>query len=261
MDLNFHNMAQKTKAELVAEIDAIYVDCGTQCITPETVNAFEKDKVDSYAGQVIDITKAALIAAIADSEVEIGTRYRITDATGGVVWVWGVDANVISSNAVKEGTYDGSTLTAGSFGNYDLANDLFIYSGVLSFDVLLTNAQEIAACGSTPIPLISAPSGYKIQCLTVFIAVSGGTTDYDFIESTTICDSNLEPCMLIVSIDLTGVSLSPRAGLNAVGQNCFTPLSSFLYNGDSLHLYQNGGDATEGDRNVRVWGTYVLLPA
>lgn len=49
MDLNFHNMAQKNKSQLVAEIDAIYVDCGTECITPEAVNAFEKDKTDSYA--------------------------------------------------------------------------------------------------------------------------------------------------------------------------------------------------------------------
>lgn len=49
MDLNLDNMAQKTKAQLVAEIDAIYVNCGTECITPEEVNTFEKDKTDSYA--------------------------------------------------------------------------------------------------------------------------------------------------------------------------------------------------------------------
>lgn len=42
-------MAQKNKSQLVAEIDAIYVDCGTECITPEAVNTFEKDKTDSYA--------------------------------------------------------------------------------------------------------------------------------------------------------------------------------------------------------------------
>jgi len=73
----------------------------------------------------IDTTKTALATLITNSEITIGAKYRITDAVQGVIWVWGVDANVISTNAALEGDYDGTTSTVGSWGDYDLATDTF----------------------------------------------------------------------------------------------------------------------------------------
>jgi hypothetical protein len=73
----------------------------------------------------IDTTKTALATLITNSEITIGAKYRITNATAGVIWVWGVDANVISTNAALEGDYDGTTSTVGSWGDYDLATDTF----------------------------------------------------------------------------------------------------------------------------------------
>ncbi len=134
-------MSQKTKAQLITAIDALYTDCGIQCITVNEVNTFEKDKVDSYAGQVIDITKAALATAITNSTIEIGTRYRITDAAQGVIWVYGVDANVISTNAQLEGDYDGSTFAGSGFGTYNLELDKF--SGTIIDNAIASGTPDI----------------------------------------------------------------------------------------------------------------------
>lgn len=78
----------------------------------------------------IDTTVAGLATLITNSEITIGARYRITDATAGVIWVWGIDANVISTNAALEGDYDGTTFTVGDWGRYKLDADFFFpYSG------------------------------------------------------------------------------------------------------------------------------------
>ena len=253
-------MAQKTKAQLITAIDALYTDCGTECITVEEVNIFEKDKVDSYTGQVIDITKAALTTAIANSEIEIGTRYRIIDATEGVIWVYGVDANVISTNAQLEGTYDGSSWGPGAIGTYSLADDLFLANSK-SFDITFTNPSEIQACASTPLQIVVAPTGKKVVPLTAFFSVEGGTTDYNFPNGTILTDSLGGISMITFAVVFINSVIEPAQSLNSERTGSFSSLTDFRFRGNGIFLSQYLEDATQGDRNVRIWGTYAELKA
>jgi hypothetical protein len=133
-------MAQKTRAELTTENNSSFPNNTAGAITPAIHRTFNQDFIDSVALSTElfqDILKADLIQAITDSEIIIGTRYRITDATAGVVVVWGIDADVISTFGYVEGNYDGSTWTKSKPGNYQLATDFFIptdntYSGAPS---------------------------------------------------------------------------------------------------------------------------------
>lgn len=122
-------MAIKTRAQLIAANDALFTANGAKEITGPLVNEFNDDFIDSVAlpAELFkDITKAALATAITNSQIIIGTRYRITDATAGVVVVWGIDADVISTFGYVEGNYDGSTWTKSKPGNYQLVADFFM---------------------------------------------------------------------------------------------------------------------------------------
>lgn len=117
-------MAQRTKVQLATDNASSFPDNTSKAITPAIHRAFNANQIDSFQGQTIDITDAQMGAALAASTIEIGTRYRITNAAQGVIWVWGVDANVISTNAVLEGT-QGAGLTIGQWGFYDQDQDFF----------------------------------------------------------------------------------------------------------------------------------------
>jgi len=83
-------------------------------------------KVDNTENPLsIDITNANLDTAITNSAIQIGVRYRVTNASPSVVWIWGIDANVVSTQAQLEGDWDGTTWTQGAFGSYDVAGNVF----------------------------------------------------------------------------------------------------------------------------------------
>jgi hypothetical protein len=83
-------------------------------------------KVDNTENPLsIDITNANLDTAITNSAIQIGVKYRVTDCPQGVVWIWGIDANVVSTQAQLEGDWDGTTWTQGAFGSYDVASNTF----------------------------------------------------------------------------------------------------------------------------------------
>ncbi len=120
-------MAVKTRAQLQTANTTLFGN--GKDLRGDDEQAFNADLNDSIAlpSELFkDITKAQLATAITNATIIVGTRYRITDATDGVVVVWGIDSNVISTNAYIEGNYDGSTWTISKTGNYKLDVDWFI---------------------------------------------------------------------------------------------------------------------------------------
>jgi hypothetical protein len=77
----------------------------------------------------IDITNANLITAITNSTIQIGVKYRVLDCPQGVVWIWGIDANVVSRFAALEGDWDGTNYVQGLAGTYDVTTNLFLEQG------------------------------------------------------------------------------------------------------------------------------------
>jgi hypothetical protein len=137
-------MAQKTRAQIQTANAALFTANGAKAITGPLEKAFNEDFADSvafFADITEDITVTPLRTLVDDGEIQIGKKYRITDATAGVVWVWGVDSNVVSSNAALEGTWDGTTLTVGAWGYYDLENDVGYFN---LFDNLSSDGPFIA---------------------------------------------------------------------------------------------------------------------
>jgi len=99
---------------------------------------------------LINVTKYDLILLVNTPNVNPKTMYRITDATGGVVRVWGVSNNTISAAAFQEGSWDGTTLTGGAWGTYNVQTDTFtaISGGTLtaaSFYTFIDSLSTIAA--------------------------------------------------------------------------------------------------------------------
>ncbi len=87
-------------------------------------------KVDNTENPLsIDITNANLITAITNSAIQIGVKYRVTNAIGGVVWIWGIDANVVSRFAVREGDWDGTNYVQGLAGTYSVSTNTFTEQG------------------------------------------------------------------------------------------------------------------------------------
>ncbi len=81
--------------------------------------------VPSGIATVIDIDKASFIGLFPGFEVDPKACYRITDATQGVVRVYGVTTGTSTAAAFLEGSWDGSVLTDGAWGNYNVGTDTF----------------------------------------------------------------------------------------------------------------------------------------
>jgi hypothetical protein len=81
--------------------------------------------VYDFATTVIDITNAALNTACSGGTVNPRAMYRVTNAVGGIVRVWGKSATQVSCAAFQEGSSDSSTYFEGFWGNYDLGVDIF----------------------------------------------------------------------------------------------------------------------------------------
>jgi hypothetical protein len=81
--------------------------------------------VYDFATPIIDITNAALNTACSGGTVNPRAMYRVTNAVGGIVRVWGKSATQVSCAGFQEGSSDGSTYLEGAWGNYDLGVDIF----------------------------------------------------------------------------------------------------------------------------------------
>jgi hypothetical protein len=81
--------------------------------------------VYDFATTIINITNAALNTACSGGTVNPRAMYRVTNAVGGIVRVWGKSATQVSCAAFQEGSSDSSTYFEGFWGNYDLGVDIF----------------------------------------------------------------------------------------------------------------------------------------
>jgi hypothetical protein len=89
----------------------------------------------NFSTQSVVLTKAELATLIEDSEVNPAAMYRISDATAGVVLVFGLTVATISAIALN--------LSDGEFGTYVLADDEFTvlagsqidFNGITSFEL------------------------------------------------------------------------------------------------------------------------------
>ena len=81
--------------------------------------------VYDFAMTVINITNAALNTACSGGTVNPRAMYRVTNAVGGIVRVWGKSATQVSCAGFQEGSSDSSTYFEGFWGNYDLGVDIF----------------------------------------------------------------------------------------------------------------------------------------
>lgn len=148
--------------------------------------------------QVIDILKADLIQAITDSEVNIQARYRITDSTQGVISIYGVDTNVITTNAFLEGTWDGTTFTAGQWGLYDLSNDKFYgnYTELYKtdFDDLIADSK------------LNIGAWYKVN--NAYVSTAFGRTWTVLCQADTV-NSVRSAAWIVTSGTLTGCEYDP----------------------------------------------------
>jgi hypothetical protein len=238
----------------------VYGGGGGSSLTPDQLAAIQGANAPSgsnpFATQgdlsplSIDTTKTALATLITNSEITIGAKYRITDAVQGVIWVWGVDANVISTNAALEGDYDGTTSTVGSWGDYDLVNDFYMpnYSGENYISLLMKgsrveNRAELDAAYTFAKSLApSEPARYTIVIPPCYI---DGETNNFIIDAEFIDIKSLtgKPDVIFVNgtieVDTSNIHL---VGLN-VGLQAFT-----LTSDDASNLYEHcvGGSDSFG---------------
>jgi hypothetical protein len=229
----------------------------------------------------IDTTKTALATLITNSEITIGAKYRITDAVQGVIWVWGVDANVISTNAALEGDYDGTTSTVGSWGDYDLVNDFYMpnYSGENYISLLMKGsrvenraeldaayafAKSIAPTVSARYTIVIPPcyidgetNNFVIDTEFIDIKSLTGKPDVIFVNGTIEVDtSNIH--LVGLNVGLQAFTLTSDATTNLY-EHCVGGTDSFGYNGTASGTFNNciGGDQSFGGANGTASGTFT----
>lgn len=134
----------------------------------------------------------------------------------------------------------------------------------LSFDVTITDTAAIQAMNSVPIQLV-ADDGGLFQLVTGTIEMnSDGDTSYDFEGYLAIVSGGGN--ILALTVDWTGANvatgtLTPYTiDANGPGTYNLTKVSRSDNNSGGLYLSGFGADATEGNRSIRVYGTYAKFP-
>ena len=188
----------------------------------------------------IDITNANLITAITNSEIEIGVKYRVLDCPQGVVWIWGIDANVVSRFAALEGDWDGTDYVQGMAGTYDVATNTFTEQGRIAtapsiseddvhgyyvnqlLTTLDTGVTYKCTDASTGAAVWQAQSGEWTPILTVDGSVC---TDATLISAYFEKNGNVCSCSILAS--LAGMSFSGSAQATVQVTNYPIATSSF----------------------------------
>ena len=122
-------MAQKTRAQILAEIGTLLADNTSGDISPLDVRTVTEDLNDSLMINNT-ITRSALQTLISGSLVETNSIYQISNAVGAtkVILVFGKTSSTISTLAIN--------LTDNTFGNYDISGDTFTEAVPTLADVL-----------------------------------------------------------------------------------------------------------------------------
>jgi hypothetical protein len=210
-----------------------------------------------------DIIKSQLVFNIPLNLIEPKTMYRITDATGGVVRVWGVSNNTISAAAFQEGSWDGTTLTGGAWGTYNLSTDTFtaISGGTLtaaSFYTFIDSLSTIAAATVDNADYVSISdvsatlqkkiswSDFKIALKLSFDntyqAILTATTMRTFVDSLTALTTPSDADRMLIVEDATSLAkkityANIRAGINTNAIDLVTvKLSEAINKGQAVYI-------------------------
>ena len=236
--------------------------------TTETF-ALLSDLPNADISYTTDILKASLITLISSNLVEPKTMYRITNATGGVVRVWGVSINTISAAAFQEGSWDGTTLTGGAWGTYNLSTDTFtaISGGTLtasSFYTFIDSLTTIAAATVDNADYVSISdvsatlqkkiswSDFKIALKLSFDntyqAILTATTMRTFVDSLNALTTPSDADRMLIVEDATSLAkkityANIRAGINTNAVDLVTvKLSEAINKGQAVYI--SGADGT-----------------
>jgi len=104
---------------------------GVQSVTGNVVDDTDPQNpvvdvnIDPNTALLIEVTRAEIIGLFPSFDINPKACYRITDSAAGIIRVWGKSATELTATAMKEGSDDGSTVTNGQWGNYDLDGDVF----------------------------------------------------------------------------------------------------------------------------------------
>jgi len=136
-----------------------------------------------------------------------------------------------------------------------------------TFDVTITDTAAIRALNTAPITLVEDDGVSYLQLIAATILVNDdGTTDYDFtgyagIISTT--DGNFRAFTASWNLDNTSnpieIIRDVFGEVETYNLQIYTRTSQ-NNNSGGLALSVFGTDATEGDRTLRVYGTYAKFP-
>ena len=135
------------------------------------------------------------------------------------------------------------------------------------FDVTITDTAAIQAMKTEPIVLVADDGVSYLQLIAATILVNNdGTTDYDFTGYAGIistADGNFRAITASWYVNNTSDPIE-------IQRDVFGPVATYnlqVYtrtsqnnNSGGLALSAFGTDATEGDRTIRVYGTYAKFP-
>jgi hypothetical protein len=165
---------------------------------------------------VEDITKASFIGLFAGFDIDPKTCYRITDASGGVVRVWGVDTGTSTAAAFQEGSWNGSTLTGGVWGTYNVQTDTFTAISSGDSPTIYNNGADGTGVNSTILPgavsqtalitpaQVSAGISLNVECIVKKNLGNGTLTIRFYINDT--ADLSGSPILVGVSTALVATT-------------------------------------------------------
>jgi len=171
---------------LALTVDSTPTDGSSNLVSSNGVFDAIAASVNANAATVINITYAALTAAVSAGTLIPKAQYRVTDAADGIVRVWGVSASTLSASAFLEGLSDNSNYFPGAWGNYDVGADIF--TGDLATQTNTTFAPTIT------------DESYGTFTITNFIIDSvgdvatfsfAGRFDLDALQTSGTCKFNL----------------------------------------------------------------------
>jgi hypothetical protein len=132
------------------------------------------------------------------------------------------------------------------------------------FDVTITDTAAIQGMATNPILLVEDDGVSYLQLIAATILmIDDGTTDYDFPDYAGIIGTNSSNLRAYTaSYNLSGsghISTENFGQAGTYNLQLYTRLSQ-NDNLGGLALAAFGADATEGDRTIRVYGTYTKFP-
>jgi len=190
---------------LALTVDSTPTDGSANLVSSNGVFDAIAASVNPNTATVINITYAALTAAVTAGTLIAKAQYRVTDAAQGIVRVWGVSASTLSASAFLEGLSDNSNYFPGAWGNYDVGADIFTAD-------LITESGTYTPVASDEINLDSIaprPSYYTrvgnivtIQGRVNYAPTAAGSVEFRLTLPFTSASS--DPCLVQIITDADG---------------------------------------------------------